>query len=291
MRGRVIRHEQVSSGSTNIRSLAADMGISFGMMLKTDASARHINTQELWLQGAVRDQEMEVHEVDGRENVADILTKNGKADSNTHGSNGAHQERNSAARKSARRCEADQAAQTEAEADQCRPQHRQKRKQHCQKHRHQHAGSAAQQNRRRRRRRQKRKQQGTQRWRWALWQRRRHTIWRSCSTTQPLPARLTLVRNSRTTPSRLTAQLFGSLTYLRAATIQEIHMVFQLETQAVDASNAAHRKPLRGKVHVRHDERQGAISRKDELDERATDMRVVVGVDPTDVALTPLHVQ
>ena len=70
-----------------IRSLAADIGIPFDIMLKTDASAalgvvnrrgvgktRHIDTQELRLQSAVRNRELEVQKA-GEENVADILTK------------------------------------------------------------------------------------------------------------------------------------------------------------------------------------------------------------------------
>ena len=76
-----------------IRSLAADSGITFDFVLRTDASpalgvvhrrdvgkTRHIDTQELWLQTARRNRELEVQKVAHEENVADKLTKNVKSE-------------------------------------------------------------------------------------------------------------------------------------------------------------------------------------------------------------------
>ena len=63
------------------------------ILLRTDASAApgvvnrrgvektwHIDTQELWLQNTSRNRELEVQNVAGEENVADILTKNVKSE-------------------------------------------------------------------------------------------------------------------------------------------------------------------------------------------------------------------
>ena len=76
-----------------IRSLAADMGITFDILLRTDPSAglvsvnrrhvgesRHIDTEELCLQNAIRNRELEVQKVAGEENVADMQTKSVKAE-------------------------------------------------------------------------------------------------------------------------------------------------------------------------------------------------------------------
>ena len=56
----------------DIKSLVADVGIAFDIVLRTDASAalwvvsrfgvgktRHMDTQELWLQNAIRNHELE----------------------------------------------------------------------------------------------------------------------------------------------------------------------------------------------------------------------------------------
>ena len=74
-----------------IKSLAADMEITFDILLRTDATAalgvvnrrgvgktRHIDTQELWLQNHMRSREMEVQKVAGEEDAKGILTKNVK---------------------------------------------------------------------------------------------------------------------------------------------------------------------------------------------------------------------
>ena len=76
-----------------IWSLAPDTGITFDLLLRTDASAalgvvnkhrvgktRHMDTQEQCLQNAIRNQELEVQKVAGEENVADILLKGVKSE-------------------------------------------------------------------------------------------------------------------------------------------------------------------------------------------------------------------
>ena len=65
-------------GATGIKSLAADMGISFSTVLKTDAVAAlgivnrrgigkmsRISTQELWMHNAIWNQVIEVLKIDG----------------------------------------------------------------------------------------------------------------------------------------------------------------------------------------------------------------------------------
>ena len=76
-----------------IRSMSAYIVITFGILLSTDASAalgvvnrrgvrktRHIETQDLWLQGAIRHRELTAQKVAGEENVVDILSKNVKSE-------------------------------------------------------------------------------------------------------------------------------------------------------------------------------------------------------------------
>ena len=71
-----------------LRSMAVDLGIEFSLDLLIDASAamgiinrqglgkvRHIATQDLWLQKAVRDQEIKMFKVDSLRNIADLMTK------------------------------------------------------------------------------------------------------------------------------------------------------------------------------------------------------------------------
>ena len=71
-----------------VRSLGRDIGMEFEIVLRTDASAaigmisrrglgkvRHLDTNDLWLQGALRNGEIDVEKVDGYSNIADVLTK------------------------------------------------------------------------------------------------------------------------------------------------------------------------------------------------------------------------
>ena len=61
----------------DVSSVAADMEILLGVVSRrVVGKTRHIDTQELWLQSAIRNHELEVQKVAGDENVADILTKN-----------------------------------------------------------------------------------------------------------------------------------------------------------------------------------------------------------------------
>ena len=69
------------------RSLAADIRITFDaraalrlVSRRGVGKTRHIDTQELWLQNAIRNMEVEVQTVAGEENVADMLTKNMKSE-------------------------------------------------------------------------------------------------------------------------------------------------------------------------------------------------------------------
>ena len=63
------------------KSLAADMRITLGVVSRRGVGkTRHIDTQELWLQSAIRNHDLEVQQVAGDENVADILTKNVEAE-------------------------------------------------------------------------------------------------------------------------------------------------------------------------------------------------------------------
>ena len=70
------------------QSLAADTGWSLNITLGMDASAaialmnreglgkaKHISTQWLWVQDAVRRKEFEVAKVEGKYNIADMFTK------------------------------------------------------------------------------------------------------------------------------------------------------------------------------------------------------------------------
>ena len=83
---------QKAAEAMGIKSLPEDIGISCSIVLKTDAAAalgvvsrrgigkmRHINTQEIWMQYATRNQEIEVQKIDGDNHIADILTKNVQA--------------------------------------------------------------------------------------------------------------------------------------------------------------------------------------------------------------------
>ena len=71
------------------RSLAADLGHSYMLVLSTDASAakgmasrtglssktRHMDVQYLWLQEKVKAREISITKIQGKQNPADMLTK------------------------------------------------------------------------------------------------------------------------------------------------------------------------------------------------------------------------
>ena len=71
-----------------LKSVAADLGISYDLELLTDATAamgiarrlgigkiRHLDTSILWIQQKVRDRELLLTKVPGKENPSDSLTK------------------------------------------------------------------------------------------------------------------------------------------------------------------------------------------------------------------------
>ncbi len=77
-----------AANTLGIMSLGGDFGMSLDAKVHTDASAalgivnrqglgklRHIRVQYLWLQGRVKDGDVEVHKVPGQANPADLLTK------------------------------------------------------------------------------------------------------------------------------------------------------------------------------------------------------------------------
>ena len=71
-----------------VRSMHHEMGIEVRVRVSTDASAakgianrrglgkiRHIEIHQLWVQDKVANKELEVRKINGKENIADILTK------------------------------------------------------------------------------------------------------------------------------------------------------------------------------------------------------------------------
>ena len=82
----------LTRGATNaigMVSLMADFGIDVHLKIHTDSSAaigivsrqgvgklRHVRVQYLWIQSRVQDGELSIHKVAGKENPADLLTKN-----------------------------------------------------------------------------------------------------------------------------------------------------------------------------------------------------------------------
>ena len=77
-----------SSNAVGLRSISADMGIDMSIKVKTDSSAakgiasrsglgkvRHIEIAQLWVQEKVRNGEITLVKVEGKENLADGLTK------------------------------------------------------------------------------------------------------------------------------------------------------------------------------------------------------------------------
>ena len=89
---------KVSAEAMGLKSVLQDMGKNAEIKIKIDASAtigiimregltgiRHIDTQCLWVQDAVKQKRMEVKKVDGTANPADLLTKPlGAADLERH---------------------------------------------------------------------------------------------------------------------------------------------------------------------------------------------------------------
>ncbi len=74
--------------SIGVKSMHAEMGIPVRIRVSTDASAakgiasrrglgkvRHIEVHQLWVQDKVASGEIEVRKVDGKANIADMLTK------------------------------------------------------------------------------------------------------------------------------------------------------------------------------------------------------------------------
>jgi len=79
---------KASSEALGLKAVMADMGITADVVIHVDANAaigmimkeglsgvRHIDTQYLWVQEAVREKRVKVVKVDGKENPADMFTK------------------------------------------------------------------------------------------------------------------------------------------------------------------------------------------------------------------------
>ena len=77
-----------ASVAMGIRSMLAEIGVSFRIRVSTDASAakgiasrrglgkvRHIEVHQLWVQERVANGDIEIRKVDGKANLADLLTK------------------------------------------------------------------------------------------------------------------------------------------------------------------------------------------------------------------------
>ena len=77
-----------ASAAIGIRSMHEEMGIKIRVRVSIDASAakgiasrrglgkiRHVEIHQLWVQDKVATGEVEVRKVNGKENIADILTK------------------------------------------------------------------------------------------------------------------------------------------------------------------------------------------------------------------------
>ena len=72
-----------------LRSIGNDIGLDLKTLILTDASAalgivrrrglgriRHLDVTDLWLQEQVRNKELDVQNISGADNMADLLTKN-----------------------------------------------------------------------------------------------------------------------------------------------------------------------------------------------------------------------
>ena len=77
-----------ASEALGVKALAADFGVELGAWMWVDASAaigiarrkglgkvRHVETQSLWVQDAIREKRMTLNKVDGKDNPSDIFTK------------------------------------------------------------------------------------------------------------------------------------------------------------------------------------------------------------------------
>ena len=82
-----------SSIGLGIKSMLGDFGVDLGVAIKTDASAakgmanrrglgnvRHIAVNQLWIQDRVARGDLTIEKVNGKENIADILTKHVNAE-------------------------------------------------------------------------------------------------------------------------------------------------------------------------------------------------------------------
>ena len=82
-----------ASVALGIRSMHSEMGIKVRIRVNTDASAakgiasrrglgkiRHIEVHQLWVQDKVASGEVEIRKVDGKANLADLLTKHVNAE-------------------------------------------------------------------------------------------------------------------------------------------------------------------------------------------------------------------
>ena len=71
-----------------LSAILGDFGITAELVLETDASAaveithrqglgkvRHLAVQDLWIQQRVRERKLKIEKVDGKINVADLMTK------------------------------------------------------------------------------------------------------------------------------------------------------------------------------------------------------------------------
>ena len=77
-----------AAAALGFRSLLADLGVQWPMRVHTDSSAsigmctrqgigkvRHMDTQIMWIQQRIRNNDLDLYKVDGEENPADILAK------------------------------------------------------------------------------------------------------------------------------------------------------------------------------------------------------------------------
>ena len=82
-----------ASVAIGVRSMHEDMGLKVRVRVSTDASAakgiarrrglgkiRHIEVHQLWVQDKVAAGEVEIRKVDGKANIADLLTKHVSAE-------------------------------------------------------------------------------------------------------------------------------------------------------------------------------------------------------------------
>ena len=82
-----------ASVALGIRSMMQELGVSMRIRVSTDASAakgiasrrglgkvRHIEVNQLWVQDKVAQGEIEIRKVEGKTNIADVLTKHVNAE-------------------------------------------------------------------------------------------------------------------------------------------------------------------------------------------------------------------